>query len=265
MAALVAALALSMTAAACGGGERPVGGAGAARTTPGAAAGTAPGADASADPERVFTDTELAGALVPRAEFARGLKAYDDGPREGWFDANPAYRPGVWSECAQQHPGPRITAYREELPEYRGSSARDAAVAWARPEDAGEPGAAPDALVIQRLISMPVRDAGRYLRLQYDLYAYCAAYDADSNGAATPVRHEVRRLGGLGDEAILVREETLGTDGTGPRYTVWARVGTVLLGVGEATGEEKAKRWAALVARRVAQRLYDMPAPPGTG
>ncbi|MEV0118458.1 hypothetical protein AB0H77_35305 [Streptomyces sp. NPDC050844] len=214
--------------------------------------------DGTADPGRVFRDAELAKRLAPSETFGKGAKG--GRVHEGDFNTGP--RDLDWDECETEEGVEPFDGYMRELGTYRGASARQVVVKWTKPEDKTDPDVGPEFEVTQSLISMPDKDAKRYLEFQRNIYSYCAevAYDTDSGIAVD--HNEVERLEGVGDGALLESTAVTGDDGieseydSPKHYTVEVRVGGVILSVGSHPDKDKVIAWAALLARGVGKDLY---------
>ncbi|MFD3561066.1 hypothetical protein ACFWVU_15485 [Streptomyces sp. NPDC058686] len=219
---------------------------------------SAPALDGRVDAAELFTDAELSGALPPPEAFGDDFEAGPDGVRLDWFNGFPAGG-NEWADCRPEHGGARYDAYLRELGTYRGASAERSALKWpAGGRRSGDDGA--EASVTVALISMTVDRADDYLDIQYRLDEHCPSYGMDMEAGTATVHRSVSRVAGLGDAAILEERETKGGSGddydTGVLYTVKARVGGVVLVVGEDPDRDTALARAAVAARRAGERLY---------
>ncbi|NBE54638.1 hypothetical protein [Streptomyces boluensis] len=214
--------------------------------------------DGTADPERVFTDAQLAKHLAPAETFGKGAKGR---VRLGDFNEDPGARTFDWEECGLDDKAEQYDRYMRELVSYRGASAEQTPTKWAKPEDKTDPeSGGPEIQVTQSLTSLSTKDAKRYLELQRDIYTYCPEIGAEDGEGNVTTYYEVERLEGVGDAALLKSTEVV-HDGVESRsdvprfYTVEARVGGVIIRVGEGDRKE-AIAWAALLARGVGEGLY---------
>ncbi|MCX4667564.1 hypothetical protein OG453_12975 [Streptomyces sp. NBC_01381] len=216
--------------------------------------------DGTADPGRLFSDAELAKRLAPSETFGKGVK----GGRVhlGEFNTEPGLRGLDWDECELDEDAEPFSGYMRELVSYRGASAQQTATKWTKPEDKREPGEGPEMEVTQSLVSMPAKDARRYLELQRNIYSYCAEVTYDTDAGIAVDHNEVERLEGVGDGALLESTAVTGDDGieseydSPKHYTVEVRVGGVILSVGSHPDKDKVIAWAALLARGVGKDLY---------
>ncbi|MFD3476912.1 hypothetical protein [Streptomyces sp. NPDC058695] len=224
-----------------GSGARGDGGSG-ARGDGGNKRPSASGVDGTADPAKVFTDTELGAALLPVEAVGKGAKASE--VSLGLFDQGSGG--GDWSTCAAGRDA------RGELWRMRGASAERTF----RPDPAavGED----DPFVHERLVSMPAGRAGRYLELRRELHEACGRVTVDTDAAPVEEHHEVRSLPDLGDEAVLETTRTTGGDeyDGSAHYEVELRVGGVLVIVGAGTDRALTLSSAAEAAQRVGTDLY---------
>ncbi|MEU5022971.1 hypothetical protein [Streptomyces milbemycinicus] len=211
----------------------------AATGDPSGAPSTAPGVDGEADPERVFTATELKAALLPAAALGRHAKV--TGTYLGLFGR---YGGGDWSQC---EPGDDL---RVEMRGFEGASAQQT-VRLARAAETGRS-------VTVQLVSMPAGRTERYLEIRRRLHEACPEVTVDTEAAPVQEHHEARELAALGDEALLEISRQTGSDeydGT-PSYAVDVRVGGVLAIVTSGGDKETGISLAARTAQRIRAELY---------
>lgn len=254
LACTAAAAVLTVGCGAAGGEGGGANSEGKSSASPGSS--SAPGMDGTADPGRVFADAELKKVLAPPGAFGEGLRS--TGATVGDFNGYPGRRGAPWQDCMPEGGSEPLKGYVRELETFRAASAGRSAIKWGIPDDEREPETVPEISVNQSLLSMPAEDAKRYLGLQHDLYSHCKTVLHDMEAGVAYEHHEVAKLNGLGDEALLESSSITGGDeyDTPLRYTVEARVGGVILRVGTDGDKDKVLAWAAMLARDIGKDLY---------
>ncbi|BBC35347.1 uncharacterized protein SGFS_066410 [Streptomyces graminofaciens] len=224
----------------CGGTESPPdSGRPATSGDPSGAPSTAPGVDGEADPEQVFTETELKAALPPAGAFGRHAKV--TGTDLGLFGR---YGGGDWTQC---EPGNDL---RVEMRGFEGASAQQT-VRLARAPENGR-------IVTVQLVSMPAERAERYLEIRRRLHEACPDVTVDTEAAPVREHREAQEITALGDEALLESSRQTGgdePDGT-LSYAVDVRVGGVLAIVSSGGDKETGISLAARTAQRIRAELY---------
>lgn len=205
---------------------------------------TAPGVDGEADPERVFTETELKAALPPAGALGRHAKVI--GTDLGLFGR---YGGGDWAQCQAGND------LRVELRGFKGASAQQTVHRARAAEN--------DRIVTVQLVSMPAGRAERYLKVRRGLHTSCPDVTVDTEAAPVREHREARDVAALGDEALLEISRRTGGDeydGT-PSYAIDVRVGGVLAIVTSGGDKETGISLAARTAQRVRTALYAAPGP----
>ncbi|MFD8381635.1 hypothetical protein ACFV2X_24375 [Streptomyces sp. NPDC059679] len=268
VAACAALVAAGLPAAGCGSGteDERGGTAGEAsesgRGRPGAEAKPAtsaprvPGVDASADPNRLFTETQLAKALLDGDELPGGGR--EVWSARGTFNqvARVPDGGGLWADCPAA-----VTGDIAELWAFRAPSVVRHLIPDDRKAAAGGGGIRPEVL-----LSMTRERADRYLDLRRALYKSCprTAVDAEA-GPPHTYRYTAEDVE-LGDDAFVETSQSKDADAEqenvadkGPSYQVYVRLGGVIVTSGDWKDRDAALAAAAKAAEKVRTQLYAKP------
>ncbi|MFC8130669.1 hypothetical protein [Streptomyces sp. NPDC057302] len=215
---------------------------------------TAPGRDTVAQPQRVFTETELEKTLLPDSTFGRRLKRGDEFTTP--FESTHDQRREHWRYCLRG----------DEDPAWLGPATHRGTVSVAHTlRVIGNEG---EAVAVQQLVSLPVASARDHLRVEQDIMRHCPSFTSDMEAGTAGEDYSVEPLEGLGDEAFLEIHETEYEGSVRTEYTAHVRVGGVLVsvaGVGGIADRDDTVRWTAHLARGVGSTLYGAGAGAGAG
>ncbi|MFI1337246.1 hypothetical protein ACH4U7_45480 [Streptomyces sp. NPDC020845] len=227
-----------------------------AEAKPPTSAPRVPGVDASADPNRLFTETQLEKALLDGDELPGGGR--EVWSARGTFNQVARVPDGgdLWADCPAA-----VTGDIAELWAFRAPSVVRHLIPDDRKAAAGGGGIRPEVL-----LSMTRERADRYLDLTRALYKSCprTAVDAEA-GPPHTYRYTADDVE-LGDDAFVETSQSKDADAEqenvadqGPSYRVYVRLGGVIVTSGDWKDRAAALAAAAKAAEKVRTQLYAKP------